>query len=89
MAYSRWMFSRWYTFWAAGQNKNDDYGNATFCICRFDGDITFTAKELRDDINKCMNKVRKEEVNVTLNEIKELEGYVREFLFDVEQEFKK
>lgn len=87
MAYSRWIFSRWYTFWAAGHKES--YDDAIFCICRFDGDINFTAKELREDLDKCINKVRKEEINVTLEELKELEGYVKEFLLDVEKEFKE
>lgn len=83
MAYSRWITSEWYTFWcsmgeAIGLETRD---NAVFCICAL---CTFTAKELRDDIDGCLEKAHELQPD---SDIEELRGYMGLFLADVDKEY--
>ena len=87
MSYSRWITSRWYTYWTSILEE-ENYDTATFCICRFEKSLYFTAKEIREDIGKCISEVKKEETNATDEELEELKNYMIEFLIDVETEYK-
>lgn len=67
--------------------ENETYDTATFCICRFEKNITFTAKELREEMYKCLDKVREEESQAAEDEFDELAIYMRRFLKDVDAEY--
>jgi len=54
MSYSRWHNSYWYTFWQY-QEEPEDRDTAIFSICCV---VSFTAKELRDDIDACIEIVK-------------------------------
>lgn len=89
MSYSRWLNSYWYTYWQYRGDENRD--NAMFAICTIE---TFTAKQIRDDIDWCLAQVtkscceRKEfKRQPTTSEMAELRGYMLEFLDDIEQEY--
>ncbi len=90
MSYSRWSNSYWYTFWCdngLGLGK-EDRDTASFCICRFmEKDIIFSSKELRDDLEKCLEKVRSLEPRAKEHEIQELSIYMERFLLDVDEEY--
>lgn len=88
MSYSRWSGSRWYTFWAC-QDGRETRDSALFEICTV---ATFTAAELRDDIEACVSKAKEKEAASTLcpvtdNECAELRGYMEEFLAEVAEHF--
>lgn len=86
MSYSRFSNSEWYTFWCVpdeGVTENRD--NAKFEICPF---TTFTASELRNDIEGCLNVVREMELysggNPSELDMDELRVYMLRFLKDVD-----
>jgi hypothetical protein len=90
VAYSRWGNSRWYTYWLA-QEHEDTRDTATFQICSLHGNIDFTAKELRQDIDSCVRRAclqtSDHERAATRAEGIELKGYMQSFLEDVEMDF--
>jgi hypothetical protein len=88
MSYSRWTNSRWYTFWCAPCGEPETKDNAVFTIM---GVISFTAKELRDNLDDCMDKVAALEVgnNCDPLDIAELKVYAMRFLRDVDLEYSK
>lgn len=81
MSYSRWGGSDWYTYWQVQDKATEDRDTAIFTICAV---TSFTAKELRDDMDACMEKVAAED---TAGDIDELRGYAREFLADIDSEY--
>jgi len=85
MSYSRWGNSYWYTFWLSKPEEN--YDTATFCICRFGGDTNFTAKQLREQFEKCVDTVRMKERKASEEEIEEVSSYMYKFLRDVDKEY--
>ncbi len=92
MSYSRWGGSYWYTFWSVqpdGVKETRD--NALFEICTV---TSFTAKQLRDDIDRCLVEVTKrcyENRNVTRmplsSEMLELREYMEEFVSDMDERY--
>ena len=87
MAYSRWMGSPWYTFWSCEGPETENRDTAVFCVCSVK---SFTAKELRDDIDGCIEKVKQvleEETDYSEEEFDELKGYMKAFLKDVDEEY--
>ena len=55
MSYSRWLHSTWYTYWSTlpeGTKATRD--NQVFEVCAV---TAFTYKELKEDIDKCLDKV--------------------------------
>jgi len=59
MSFSRWSNSRWYTFWAStSSNKRDEQ---VFEIC---GTCSFTYKELKEELDKCLFTVYHKEQEV-------------------------
>lgn len=89
MSYSRWGSSVWYTYWCAhgGASADDDKRDEQlFDICTVK---MFTYKELKDDIDGCIDKVREihDGKKVTPEEYKELKGYMESFMTDIEKEF--
>ena len=90
MSYSRWGSSRWYTYWSVypeGQEETRD--TAIFVV---DCVASFSAKELRENPEQCLERVREwgseeGQVPTTDVEILELWGYINAFLTDVDEEF--
>jgi len=85
MSYSRWSNSYWYTFWLAQEEEN--YDTAVFSICRFDGYINFSSKQLREHFEKCIDTIKMKERKASEEELNEVAGYMRNFLKDVEEEY--
>ena len=86
MSYSRWSNSRWYTFWSVqppGIKETRD--NAIFEIC---GLTRFSAKELRENLDNCINQVKLADCEATIAEIDELKRYIADFLRDVNAAYK-
>jgi len=83
MSYSRWGNSCWYTFWAASYAVVETRDNALFEIC---GSTAFTAKELRENLQSCLDKV-KVLTGCNEEELKELTCYIERFLNDVDKEY--
>ena len=88
MVYSEWGIKgsgHWHTFWAAPIKKNSEtYDNAELMICMI---CSFGAKELRDDIDKCLLTVKHIDPKATPEKLNELRGYMGEFLKEVDQEY--
>ena len=89
MSYSRWGSSSvWYTYWCAGGpiDGDENRDEQLFDICSV---TMFTYKDLKDDIDGCIDKVREihDGKKVTPEEYKELKGYMESFMADVEREF--
>jgi len=84
MSYSRWG-SRgsgyWYTYWHCPNDETENRDTAIFAVC---GVKEFTAKELRDDLDSCMDKIKKLEPN---GDTEELKIYAKEFLSDVDEDY--
>ena len=84
MAYSRWGESYWYTYWASpGQGIEELRDTELFEICPV---AMFTAKQLRDDLDGCIQQAAETETGgrkPTPLELDELREYVQEFLEDV------
>ncbi len=91
MSYSRWIQSRWYTFWCVQDELTENRDTAIFEICAV---ISFTAKELRNNKDECLKKVEKIENQNSINkvskqELNELRTYMDLFLSDVDKEYNK
>lgn len=90
MSYSRWSHSYWYTYWCCPpDDATEDRDNARFEIC---GVLQFTAKQIRDDIDDCIAKVKAKEATpdqtmrngyATEADYRELRFLMNEFLEDV------
>lgn len=83
MSYSRWSNSYWYTFWAVSDDTTKE--GQIFDICTI---ASFTYKELTENMDKCIERVR-EEVEDDMEEslIEELKGYMKQFIKDVDEDF--
>jgi len=86
MSYSRWSNSTWYTFWLVQDPKTENRDTAIFCIC---GVCNFTAKELLDDVGKCIATLRDMDHKYTVEELNELKLYIFRFLDDVNKDYPK
>lgn len=90
MSYSRWGSrgsGRWYTFWRAPMNREiEDYNTAVFEVCTL---CTFTAKELREGIDKCLAIVSNLDEQASEEQLEELCIYMNEFLKDVDNGYLK
>lgn len=81
MSYSRWLTSRWYTFW----NVTKKNGEPCFTICEFEDDFNFSYSELSKSMAECLKEVQIG-TKCSDEEIKELAKYMQEFINDVEEE---
>ena len=84
MSYSRWGSrgsGHWYTYWHVQDKETENRDTAVFDICAV---ATFTAKQLRDDMDGCMAEVRKRDDAGDLNELRQ---YATEFLADVDRKY--
>ena len=84
MSYSRWGSrgsGHWYTYWLVRDMETENRDTAFFDICTV---ACFTAKQLRDNMGRCMDEVRKLD---DVGDIEELRQYANEFLADVDREY--
>jgi hypothetical protein len=87
MAYSRWSKECiWYTYYMV--NYSTTKGGQLFDVC---GVRTFKYEELLEDIEGCLEACRKyadenHKKPCTDEQIKELKGYMQEFMEDVERD---
>lgn len=94
MSYSRWSNSRWYTYWHATDSRYADEQ-----LLSVDCDFAFSYMELKDDIEGCLRKVSEKyrgykkikgekkirgQKKKKIKDLKELKGYMLEFVSDVE-----
>ena len=82
MSYSRWGgkgSGYWYTFWHVQDEEIENRDTAIFCIC---STTFFSAKQLRDNLDECMQKVN--ELEKGEGDLEELKVYVAKFLDDVD-----
>lgn len=79
MSYSRWSDSHWYTYYTCSSGFTKD-------TQRFEinCDITFTYKELKEDMYRCLKEVSKKDIALPNELMIELQGYMDEFISDVE-----
>lgn len=82
MSYSRWGYSIWYTYWEVSDSIYKD--DQIFSVdCR----IHFSYAELRDDMEKCLEKVESlGGKDVTDLDLEELKLYMKRFMRDVEND---
>jgi hypothetical protein len=73
MSYSRWSFSKWYVYWDT--SSGDTLDDQVLSI----DDDKFTYVELKHHLDRALLEINGDE---------ELRGYVKEWLEDVELEFK-
>jgi hypothetical protein len=83
MSYSRWLGSEWYTYWMSQPKETENRDTALFDICTVQ---CFTAKELRENIDKCLQDVKK---ICPEGDLEELKVYMKRFLKDVDEEYPK
>lgn len=73
MSYSRWGWSKWYTYWDAG--KSGETKNTQFFQANA---FSFSYERLKTDMLSCLEECGGDD---------ELKGYMRDFLADVEAEY--
>ncbi len=81
MSYSRWGCrgsGRWYTYWRVQDKETENRNTAIFEVCAV---MSFTAKELRENMDLCMAKVKEFDPQ---GDVEELKTYALEFLEDVD-----
>ena len=83
MAYSRWGGSFWYTYWACQDEATENRDTALFeisCVA------TFTAAELRADMESCLCRARLASTpKLSISQLEELRSYMKTFLADVDR----
>src|SRR6478736_4517575 len=95
MSYSRWSDSRWYTYWSVSSGPTKD--EQLFSICLDGG---FTYKELKDDLEGCLNIIRERSEKERLEfapdspaipeeDYEELRRYMQIFLQDVDANYER
>lgn len=92
MSYSRWGGSYWYTYWSSlPRGVDETRDSAAFEICTV---ATFTAKQIRDDINACLAEVTKrchDDENMRQKpktaDMMELRQYMIEFVNDIDRRY--
>ena len=73
MSYSRWGNSYWYTFWCTQDSKTENRDTCIFEIC---GLMYFTSKQLRENLDECINIVKHKDPQANKNQIFELNIYI-------------
>lgn len=86
MSYSRWSSSRWYTYYVV--RDTCERGEQCFDVCSV---RCFRYKELKEDLEKCLDEAIKKENEgttkpVTEKEREELKEYMLLFIEDVEHD---
>ena len=90
MSYSRWGgkgSGHWYTFWSAQSPRLENRDSALFSVFGLTvGAHDFTAKQLREDMDECMKKVKQISPD---GDVDELRVYAKEFLDHVNEDYPK
>ena len=85
MSYSRWGSrgsGHWHTYWHVHPSDEvETIDNALFGVCEV---AIFKAKDLRDDIDSCLEVVAKKDECEDKDKLEELKMYMLEFLADVD-----
>ena len=87
MSYSRWGSGEsgyWYTYWHVQEAKTETRDSALLDICCV---CMFTAKDLRDGIELCLDIIAKKDSSADKNKLDELRIYISEFLKDVDKKY--
>ena len=87
MSYSRWISSQFYTYWCS--SKVYDFKDELFaCHTSIEGQYMFTYSECKQFIEEPFELVcRIKDVKITDDDVKELTGYMKEFVNDVDLEY--
>ena len=87
MSYSKWLDSKFYTYWAAHNNVYDK-GDEVFIVHH---DLTtyrgFTYSECKDMLGDILKIKGKMNFVDNDEEAKELQGYMERFIVDVDKEY--
>lgn len=85
LSYSRWLNSCWYTFWPVSESNNKD--EQIFEICDIDSNLRFTYRELKTNIDFCIEtvKIKYEKLCFRNSDYEELKEYMEQFIEDVEK----
>ncbi len=87
MSYSRWINSKFYTYWAA-KNKVYDKGDEVFIVHHdletYRGFTYSECKEMIGDVLKIKGKMNFVDDDL---EAEELQGYMERFIVDVDKEY--
>jgi len=94
MSYSRWLNSRWYTYWSVNAKEDDPIKYKKDQEFNVDCTFTFTYKDITKPfgVMLCINKIKKYEKEedcqrlTTQDEYKELIGYMKQFIRDVKKD---
>lgn len=81
MSYSRWSNSVWYTFYAVSSSMEKE--DQIFEVCSV---ASFTYKQIKEDIEGCLDEVSKIEPDVSADNMGELREYMDFFIKDVEED---
>lgn len=82
MSYSRWMDSRWYSYWAYDEDSVGRDGQV-FDVCLVG---RFTYKDLKRNRKQCLNLIAHKDKS-SIAELEELSRYMDAFCKDVELEY--
>lgn len=89
MAYRRWSHSFWYAFWAIAEHGVTE--NADNAILEVMPYTRFEARQLRDDLERCVNDVvgccSARGQKPSKKDLEDLRDAMREFIADVDDEY--
>ena len=89
MSYSRWINSSFYTYWCSSK-VYDKYDELFACHTSLDGQHMFTYTECKEFIEEPFELVsRVKDVSLTDDDVKELAGYLSEFILDVDLSYER
>lgn len=89
MSYSRWINSQFYTYWCSSK-VYDKHDELFACHVSLDGQHMFTYTECKEFIEEPFTLVsRIKDVSLTDDDVRELTGYMSEFISDVDLSYEK
>lgn len=83
MAYSRWSYSHWYTYWSIDSPDEKIMQNL---VIEGEHCFVFTYGQLKNNFDTCIAEISSKE-DVASEVIEELKLYIYRFLYDVDAEF--
>ena len=89
VSYSRWINSSFYTYWCSSK-VYDKHDELFACHTSLEGQYMFTYTECKEFINEPFELVsRIKDISLTDEEVKEIVGYMSEFVSDVDLSYEK
>ena len=89
MSYSRWINSSFYTYWCSSK-VYDKHDELFACHTSLEGQYMFTYTECKEFIEEPFELVsRIKDISLTSEEVKEIIGYMSEFVSDVDLSYDK